>query len=486
MATAELPAHLIVVFGGTGDLARKKLLPALFNLATQNLLGERWRILAVSRRRGPSDEGYRAWVATALADEGISKPQLAQWCAQTLHHASIGEGAPGDFQALAARIEGLEAEAQLPGNRIFYLALPSAAYAETIQGLGQAGLQRGPGFTRVVVEKPFGYDTDSAQVLNASMHEYFQEDQIYRIDHYLGKETVQNLLVFRFGNSIFEDLWNRDRIESVQITVAETIGVGERAAFYEKTGAVRDIIQNHLTQLLCLTAMEVPAAFDAESVRYEKVKVLRAIRPIAQDDIVFAQYASAPKGQGDSPRGYLEEEGVAVGSRTETFAAMRLVIDNWRWQGVPFYIRTGKRLAKKTTQIAVAFRSPPVCLFESMGACLLHRNVLLITLQPDEGFSFQIDVKAPGEPLALQNVPLEFKYSDAFGELPDAYETLLLDVLQGDQTLFVHAAEVEASWRLFDPVLQGEPAIQPYAVGSMGPSEASWLLGRDGQRWLSD
>jgi glucose-6-phosphate 1-dehydrogenase len=474
---------LFVIMGGTGDLTSRKLLPALHALSHKDLLNEKTCVLGVSRSRELDDESYRAWARKVLSDAGL-EPE-GSWCDRCLHFSSIGEGKAEDYEALARHIGELEEREGLPGNRAFYLSLPAQAFAPTIEGLGGAQLGSSAGWTRIVIEKPFGRDLASARDLNATVHKHFAEDQVYRIDHYLGKETVQNLLVFRFGNAIFEDLWNRDRIESVQITVAESLGVEKRGAFYETVGALRDVFQNHLLQVLALVGMEVPMTYGAEAVHHEKLKVLNSIRVPEPEDVVWGQYVRGRSGDQELA-GYREEEGIAGDSQIETYVAMRLAVDNWRWQGVPFFLRTGKRLDRKLTRIAVSFRQPPVCLFESMGSCLLHHNDLLITLQPDEGFSLLMDVKAPGIPLSLARIPLHFSYAEAFGKLPEAYETLLLDVLEGDQTLFVHADEVEASWQICDPLLQQPRELQEYAAGTSGPKAADWLLARDGHMWVRE
>jgi glucose-6-phosphate 1-dehydrogenase len=337
--------------------------------------------------------------------------------------------------------------------------------------LGKAGLNRSIGWTRLVIEKPFGRDLASAHRLNETVHEYFKERQVYRIDHYLGKETVQNLLAFRFGNALFESVWNRDHIKSVQITVAEELGIEGRAGYYEKAGALRDMVQNHLTQLLTLTAMEAPAAFEANAIRFEKIKVLRSILPISDKHVVFGQYA-AGKGEDAALAGYRQEPNVAPRSQTETFVALRLDIENWRWEGVPFYLRTGKRMARRVTEIAIHFRHPPVALFRKFNGSNPHTNALVITLQPDEGFELSFEVKAPGEGFNLQTQRMAFRYADMFGTLPDGYETLLMDVIEGDQTLFVHAEEAEASWALYSPLLEKKLPRHPYPAGSCGPKAA--------------
>ncbi len=475
--TDRAAPHLFVIFGATGDLAHRKLLPALCRLARRGLLGVRYAVLGAARDAKMNDDGYRAWARGALAEAGVPADEIAALCERRLYYQPIGEGRPVDYRALADRIDPLDREHRLGGNRAFYLALPAAAFPPTIAGLGEAGLNRAAGWTRLVIEKPFGRDLASARELNRLVHLHFDESQIYRIDHYLGKETVQNLLVFRFSNAIFESLWNRDRVESIEITVAEDLGVGSRARTYEQAGALRDMVQNHLTQLLTLIAMEVPAAFEADAIRYEKAKVLRAVQPIGRDEVVFGRYARGTVDGREVP-GFAEEPGVTADAKAETFVALRLSLDTWRWQGVPFFLRTGKRLARRVTQIAVNFRRAPVCLFESLGSCLVHANVLVMTLQPDEGFSLYFDVKRPGDPLALETLPLHFHYQEAFGAIPEAYETLLLDVLTGDQTLFVHADEVESSWRIYAPLLTMPIERHAYAAGSWGPRAAERLFPR--------
>lgn len=467
----SVESHLFVIFGATGDLTRRKLLPALADLSRKGLTAERHLLLGVGRAGDMDDQSFRAHCMEALRASGDG--EHADWCRDNVFYQPVRSDEMDDYVALARRILELEREHRLPGNRVFYLALPPSVVVSAMDGLMGAGLHQSRGWTRVVIEKPIGHDLASAQQLIERTQRVFDESQVYRIDHYLGKEMVQNLLVFRFANSIFEALWNRNHIESVQITVAESLGLEGRGEYYDHAGAVRDMVQNHVTQLVSLIGMEVPAAFDARSIRHEKVKLLQSISVVRPEDVVWAQY-----------EGYLEEEGVAAGSRTESYAAMRLAIDNWRWQGVPFYLRTGKRLAARHTRVAIVFRRPPVCLFESLGSCSVYPNVLLLTLQPNEGFALTFDVKTPGEPFALRTVPLGFEYGKAFGgNIPEAYETLLLDVLTGDQTLFVHAEEAIASWRLYDTVLGVEHEPAGYAPGSSGPEAAHTLLAARGHSW---
>lgn len=467
-----LDPHVFVVFGATGDLMQRKLLPALHDLLLNGHV-ERAVVLGVSRS-ALSDDEYRSQARAAMVEHGATEDAADEWCAANLYFQSLGDQTAEDFDALAERITALEADHELPGNRVFYVALPPKAFPGTIEGLGGAGLHRSAGWTRLVIEKPFGQDLASAQALNTLVHRYFDEQQVYRIDHYLGKETVQNLMVFRLGNAIFEQLWNRDHIERVEITVAEDLGVGDRAGYYDGAGALRDMVQNHLTQLLTLVAMEVPATAEADAVRYEKIKVLQSIRAIEPEDVVLGQYTRGRLDGVPAP-GYREAEGVASDSETETFAALRLHVGNWRWQGVPFILRTGKCLPHRLTRIAVTFRRPPVSFFRSYDDCHLNANVLHITLQPDEGFSLAFQVKRPGEGYAVRTEHLRFRYEDTFGPLPDAYRTLLEDVILGDQTLFVHAQETEAAWRLYAPILENHPPVHFYAAGTWGPEAAQAL-----------
>ncbi|MCL5744369.1 MAG: glucose-6-phosphate dehydrogenase [Acidobacteria bacterium] len=469
MATTVDP-HLFIVLGATGDLMHRKLMPSLHRIYTEDLADDRSIILGAALPADIDDATFRRHACQTL-----QLASMDDFCKRRLYYQTIGQSEAADFQKLSERIEKLEREHGLPGNRVFYLALPPAAFPLVIKRLGEAGLNRSKGWTRVVIEKPFGRDLASALALNGLVHQWFDECQVYRIDHYLGKETVQNLLAFRFANALFETVWNRDRIDSVQITVAETLGVEHRAAYYEGAGALRDMVQNHLSQLLTTTAMELPAAFDADAIRYEKAKVLRAIQPIPPENVYFAQY-TAGQIDGQPVPGYREEPLVSTESQIETFVALKFEIANWRWQGVPFYLYTGKRLPRRTSQIAVTFRRPPISIFQPLTTGTIHSNTLVITLQPDEGFDLEFEVKAPGPSMHLETQSLHFRYAEAFAPLRDAYETLLLDILEGDQTLFVRNDWVETSWRLYTPLLEQRPPTHFYEAGTWGPllSDFAW------------
>ncbi len=458
--------HLFVVFGGTGDLMARKLLPALWHLKQGELRGVDFQVLAVARSGSEDDRSYRRWAAEALRSDGAVSAE--EWVESSVHFQSIGGQQEADFQRLAERIRQIEREHALPGNRVFYLALPPAAIPHTVSGIGDCRLHRDGGWVRLVVEKPFGQDLASAVALNRHLYQYFRESEIFRIDHYLGKETVQNLLVFRFANPLFESVWNRDRVEAVDILVAEQLGVEGRARYYDSSGALRDMVQNHLTQLMCLVAMEPPAVFEADAIRDEKLKVLRAVQPPDPARVLWGQYGPGMIDGSPCP-GYREEPGIPPDSRTETLVAMELLIANWRWQGVPFRLRTGKRMPARTTRITVRFRHPPVSLFSRFSRCRITSNELAITLQPDEGFDLRFEVKTPGQDIRVQTGQLRFRYSDVFGALPEAYETLLLDVVTGDQTLFVRGDEAEAAWRIYDPLLAAPREIQLYPAGTWGP-----------------
>lgn len=444
----------------------RKLLPALYKLSKQGWMEPLTKILAVARSREFDDSHYRDWATEQIhLSEPDGKGDIRDWCGKHLYFQSIRGGQTGDYRSLSKRLADLEKRHELPSNRIFYLAIPPSALESTVLGLGQAELNRSGGWVRLVIEKPFGSDLPSAIVLNQSLHRYFDESQVYRIDHYLGKETVQNLLIFRFANPVFESVWNRDRVQSVDIVVAEDLGVESRVSYYEQVGALRDMVQNHLTQLLCLTAMEIPAALDADSIRDEKVKVLKSIALPDFEDAVFGQYS-----------GYLQEVGVRADSKTPTYAAIRLEVNNWRWQGVPFLLRTGKRLSRRLTQISVRFRCPPVQLFHPYQCSEITSNRLVITLQPEEGFDLHFEVKSPGQEIELQTQRLHFRYAEAFGPLPEAYETLLLDVMSGDQTLFVRGDEVEGAWKVYSPFLEQDPEVYSYQAGSWGPAKTESLV----------
>lgn len=485
MSQSQIEAHTFIIFGATGNLTRRKLFPALYHLSTKGALEGKSIILGVARRK-LNDQSFRVLAQNMLEATGLLEKEAIynRWCESCLYYQSIGQGNKVDYIKLSERIESIEQEYHLPGNRVFNMAIPPKILPKAIMRLGEAGLNRSPGWTRVVIEKPFGRDLISARELNNIIHKYFDETQIYRIDHFLGKETVQNLLVLRFANAFFEHLWQREHIESVEITVAENLGIEERANYYEQTGALRDMVQNHLTQLLTLVAMEIPVSFEAEGIRNEKVKVLRQIAPLNPKNVVFGQYGRGTI-EGKDVVGYREESDVSSTSNTETFVALKLEIANWRWKGVPFYIRTGKRMLKKLTQIVINFHCAPISIFQPFESkCALEPNALIITLQPDEGFDLKFQVKAVGSPITLTTQRLHFRYSEVFGRLPNAYETLLLSVIMGDQTLSVRYDEVESAWKLFNPLLEKDITIYTYPAGTWGPSESSQLVAQNGRQWL--
>ncbi len=469
----------IVIFGASGDLARRKLGPALHSLACEGLLHEDTRVLGVARS-DLSDADFRELLYAGVEDYARLKPEVCQlWgnVAERYTYLSGGYDDPETYRRLAERLARLDASAGTEGNRLFYLAVPPQLYASIVAQLHQAGLHHSEaGWTRVIVEKPFGRDLTSARDLNAQVHAVFDERQVYRIDHYLGKETVQNILALRFANAIFEPLWNRNYVDHVQITVVEAVDVGRRAGYYDQAGVLRDMFQNHLLQLFTLTAMEPPALFEADAIRDEKVKVLRAVRRCVRS--VRAQYA-----------GYREAEGVAPDSETPTYAALELFIDNWRWQGVPFYLRSGKALATKASEIVIRFKRAPHLLFPQQKARLAP-NALALCLQPDEGLHLHFDVKTPGAGMRTRAADMEFHYAADFGEtaLPEAYERLLLDALQGDATLFARADEIELAWGIIDPILAtwagpDAPPLATYAPGTWGPEEADDVLSAQGRAW---
>jgi glucose-6-phosphate 1-dehydrogenase len=482
MGEANPDPHLFVVYGATGDLMQRKLLPVLYQLRAKEKFGETSAVLGVARK--PMDDAAFRSLALEALKEAKAGPDgtLADYCSRSLFFQQVPDEQPASLAALKGRIEQLEKDRGLPGNRVFYLALPLDAFAPTITALGKAQLSKSPGWTRIVIEKPFGRDLASAIALNATVHEYFDEKQVYRIDHYLGKETVQNLLVFRFANMFMESLWGRERVDHVTITVAESLGLEGRAQYYDGSGALRDMIQNHVTQVLTLVAMEPPATADEDSIRNEKVKVLQSIVPLSKDDVVRAQY-SAGEVDGTAVPGYRQEPGIDPKSETESFVAIRLKIANWRWQDVPFFIRSGKRLPAKMSRVILTFKAPPVTFFQTAEEYSSNPDRISILIQPDEGFELAFEVKVPGRELRVQTHRMKFHYADVFGPLPDGYETLLMDVMLGDPTLFVRADEVEESWKLYDPLLRNPPPLRFYPAGTWGPPEAQTLVQEWGQRW---
>ncbi|MGD0329939.1 MAG: glucose-6-phosphate dehydrogenase [Nitrososphaeria archaeon] len=481
----SLDPHIFVIFGATGNLTRRKLFPVIYNLSAKGTLQKKNIILGVAHKQDQNDQSFRIEGLEVLRNSGLPTDDklYQEWCNECLYYQSIGKESMEDFEKLAVRIKVLEQERKIPGNRILYMAIPPESFLSTIENLAKVGLNTSEGWTRLVVEKPFGVNLSSAQELNITLHRHFDESQIFRIDHFLGKETVQNLMVFRFGNTLFEELWNREHIESVQITVAEEVGIEGRAKLYEQVGALGDIVQNHLAQILTLVAMENPELYETDAIRYEKLKVLRQIRPINPEDVVFGQYTHGIV-EGQEVKGYREETGIPQNSQMNTFACMKLEVANWRWKGVPFYIRAGKRLPRRLTEVMIRFHAPPVSLFRSFESISsIKPNILTIILQPDEGFELQFQVKMVGFPVNLSTQRLHFRYAESFGPLPDAYENLLLEIVRGNQTHFVNSEMVLESWRIFDPLIRMSIPVYPYPAGTWGPSEADELLRRYKETW---
>ncbi|MBI4395493.1 MAG: glucose-6-phosphate dehydrogenase [Elusimicrobia bacterium] len=485
----------LVIFGASGDLAERKLFPSLFHLRRSGLLPKQF--YAIGMGRTPlSDDSFRAKVLASLK-KSMKDLEDDSFLREFLSSFYYFTGQYDDsfaYQALASRLKSLDETHQTRGNRVFYLSIPPSLYRTVFQRLGEAHLAQegvdGRGWSRLIVEKPFGRDLASARELNKQIRSHFKERQIYRIDHYLGKETVQNVMVLRFANIMFEPIWNRNFVDHVEITAAEDIGIGHRAGYFEEAGTLRDMFQNHLLQLLCITAMEPPGAFVANRVRDEKSKVLRAIRPIRYEDVpksvIRGQYGPGLV-NGKNARGYRDEPGVSPDSLTETFAAMRLFVDNWRWRDVPFYLRSGKRMAKRVSEIAVHFKAVPHLIFEPIRSTDILANTLVLRIQPEEGISLSFETKHPGPKLCMSCVTMDFNYESSFGEPPEAYERLFLDCMAGDQMLFIREDSVNLSWALMEPILArwkedpAGPAL--YEAGSWGPEHADGLLAEFGHCW---
>ena len=491
------PPTVVVIFGASGDLTKRKLVPAIFNLSVDNLLPGDFHLIGYSRS-SMENEAFRGMMDEAISSHSrrpLNKEIWERVRHQTTYHAG-GYDDPESFVRLAERINKIEKEIGRDVQRLFYISTPPSVFVPIIENLGSSGLASAHLNTKVaskvIIEKPFGKDLDSARALNQSINSVFEESQVYRIDHYLGKETVQDLLVQRFANAIFEPIWNREYVDCVQITVAESLGVGTRGGYYDASGALRDMIQNHTMQLVALTAMEPPVSLDPESIRDEKVKVIKAIQPLNLDseggDVVRARYDNGLV-NGKPVNAYMEEQGIPEDSSTETYAALRLSINNWRWKGVPFYIRSGKRMARRASEIAIQFKRPPGILFSEGDKFDVAANTLVIQIQPDEGVTLVMNSKIPGLETRTQPVKMHFRYATTFGSnTPEAYERLILDAMVGDGTLFIRGDETEASWKLVTPLLEhwkecGAYGLASYAAGSWGPLESERLLWDNGHEW---
>ncbi len=491
------PPAVLVVFGASGDLTSRKLMPAVENLAVRRLLPPGFSVVGVARTEMDDNEFYENMQAAVEKAGGGGQEAKHVWesfAAGGFRYVAGDYADPETFDKLKAVLDELDEQRGTAQNRLIYLATPPDTFPVVVRGLARCGLNKPANenaFVRIVIEKPFGRDARSAEALDRTVHEAFEERQVYRIDHYLGKETVQNVLALRFANAIFEPIWNRRYVNHVQITVAESLGVGYRGGFYEKAGALRDIVQNHVMQVLALTLMEPPATFDAGGIRDEKVKALRAVDLMSPEEVtrnvVRGQYRAGWV-QGSEVQSYRDEEGTHPHSQTETYVAMRLKVDNWRWAGVPIYVRTGKYLPKRVTEVAMEFNRVPHLPFAMSQAEGLEPDALVLRIQPDEGITLRFGAKVPGQAFRVRSVSMDFFYGAAFlEETPEAYERLLLDALLGDPTLFIRSDEVAQAWRIVDPVLEafegGDLPLARYEAGTWGPPEADHLLDRDGRRW---
>jgi glucose-6-phosphate 1-dehydrogenase len=489
------PPAAIVIFGANGDLTKRLIVPALYNLSKTGLLPERFALIGV----GHNDKGVDVWRAglrdfleqTLKKAKTPTEVEEKYWepIAKSLSYVTGDFLDAAAYKKLSEHLAERDKADDLGGNVLFYLAVVDRFFGPVVDELGKAGLTKEEhGYRRVIVEKPFGHDLESAKALNARLLNWLREDQIFRIDHFLGKETVQNIMALRFANGLFEPIWNRDRIDHVQITVAETIGMEGRGRFYEQTGALRDMVPNHLFQLIAMTAMEPPVSFDAEAIRAKKAEVFRAVHPLTLSDVVRGQYDSGTIGNTEVGP-YRQEQNVDPRSNVETFVAIRLMIDNWRWAGVPFYLRTGKRLTKRTTEIAIRFKHAPHALFRETPVEELDADWLILHIQPEESIKLRFNAKRPGPTMELESVAMDFRYTDWFHQAPAVgYETLIYDCLVGDATLFQRADQVESAWAVVEPVLTGWANTPPrhfpnYSAGSAGPAAANELLARDGRAW---